>query len=554
MILLVRAQEIKFLQIENSPGILPFKLGTANIVTKKHIFLYDINVGTLKAEINNLNKIYYKLNSSLNAENPPYFYSLRNNYIHLNEVIQEINQKFANIMFYDTPKIVRQKRGLINLGGSLQKFLFGTLDANDGERYENALKTLRSNQQNIVKQVNSQISLSKSLIDRYSRTIDSIVSNQHTISNFITNYSHRLQNITNEFYRYTLSLSMINQIFMNANIIITFLDNIENAITFAKLHVTHPDILTQENLNEILLELSQNYQQNELLKLGSHSWFSIIQTNCHFSENNIIFAIEIPIVYPKTFKYFHLIPFPTSQNSIIIPKLPYLALEETSYQYMEEPCIKVENNYICNQENLERNVATDCIATLIQNGKPKCRQTPIEPPQLIFEKINDEYLVIISKEEIQVQTYCPDENYHSVRGNILAQIPVNCSLRHESYKFGNYENTKASKPLLLPKFEEIYVNYSKPDQPLKIEAIPLQELHQLRQQIEAVKPLSIADWENTSSNWEIWTSIGVIAAIIFGYYIYKMKKPFTKNSAPKGEKEENPTTSPSVFFQPEDLS
>jgi len=380
-LLTVNPQEIKITKINNSPGILPFKLGKAKIITSKHVFLYDINLSNLKFEINKLIKLYTQLNSSLTFETAPYVKNAQTSYDHLKQLIEEIDQKLENIKF---AKSQRRKRGLINIVGSVQKFIFGTLDASDGERYDNALKILKDNQIKIIKEVNSQISLSKSLNAKYSKTIDEIIINQRKITNHIASYSERLTNVTNDFHKYTMYLSIINQIFISANVIITFLDNLENAITFARLHVTHPDILTHKNLKEILYELPKYYKTNGILNISLFSWYSVIQTNCYFSENNIIFAVEIPIAYPETLRYFHLFPIPTKDNHIIIPRQPYLALTDKVYQYMEQPCMKLENIYICRQEITESDPKFDCVTALIQDLNPVCHPVPIKSPKLLL--------------------------------------------------------------------------------------------------------------------------------------------------------------------------
>lgn len=557
MLLLIQASNIKIFENNNSPGILPFKLGTANLVTSKHIFLYDVNLNILGTEIKNLNKIYFHFNSSLNLEKNSYFSNLIINYEHLYQVIFEINQKFENIQFGQTSKI-RQKRGLINAGGTLQKWIFGTLDATDGERYENILRNLKENQEKIVKQTNAQISLSKALVDKYSKGIDKIALNQQKISDYVANFSQRLENFSDELYRYMGSSTMINRIFINAYSILSFLNTLENAITFSKLHVTHPDILSHENLKQILHELKNYYTSNQILKINNFSWFSIIHTNCYYSENGILFVLEIPIVYPKPFQYFHLFPFPTKQNTIIVPKQPYLALEDETYQYMDQPCIKIEENYICDHENFQTDPSTDCIASLVQDKKSFCLHTPIEPPSLILNKINDEYLIIISKDTIKVKTYCPDREYHLIKGNVLIQLPENCSISYKDYTFSSKKTSKFEKPIILLNTEDLSLINEKHSSSklLHIDGIPLEEIHHLQKQIKAINPVSIAEVDDRVPNtWSLWTPIGVILALVILYGIYQHKILRTNRSSSKTvatTKEERKP--PSVLFQPEVVS
>lgn len=552
--MLIQASEIKIFKNNDSPGILPFKLGLANIVISKHIFLYDFDLNILKTEITILNQIYLRFNTSLHSEKNPYFQNLIINYEHLHQLISNINQKFINIQFGQ--KIKRQKRGLINAGGTLQKFLFGTLDANDGEHYENILTELKNNQRKIIQETNVQLSLSRTLIDKYSKTIEKITLNQQKIADYVNNFNQRFDNFSDELYRYISISTMINQIFINANNIITFLNTLENAVTFSKIHVTHPDVLSHENLNRILNELKRYYSVNKILKLTSFSWFAVIHTNCYYSENGILFALEIPIIYQKSYQYFQLLPFPTNKNTIIIPKQPYLALEDETYQYMEQPCIKIEDKYICDQKNLENDPSTDCIASLVQDKKSSCSQVPIEQPKLMFNKINDEYLIIISRETIKIKSHCPEEEYHLVEGNILVQLPENCSISYKTYTFGNKQSSSLGKPLMLLNIENSTLMKVERNsvKPLRIDNIALEDVHDLKRQIEAINPISITEIEDRIPNtWTLWTSIGIILTIIilYGFYKIKMSPKTSGTTTIKKNEESNP---PSVLFRPEVIS
>lgn len=540
--------------MNNSPGILPFKLGTARLIPSKHIFLHEINTKDLESSIDNLISEYHNLNSSISKSKPSFKINFVNTYQHLEPLIREVSLKFKNINvnFHS-----RRKRGLINVGGTVQKFLFGTLNAEDGERYDKALLTLKQNQQKVVSEVNSQISLSKQLIERYTKDIERITSNQKKISEFIKGRWPNIDNISDQFYKLSSYSTLIQQMFINAQIILTFLDNIENSITFAKLNTIHPDILTSENLRDLIGNLKSHYNENEILKLDIHSWYSLIKTQCYFRQNRIIFAIEVPIANPKPFQYFHLYPLPTIDHKIIIPIKPFLALDENQFQYMAYPCSKVEDTFICNQEEIRYNIKEDCVASIIQDRTTHCTQTSIEPPKRIFNRINDEYLVVITNEEIKLKTKCPDEGYVTTQGSALLKIPVNCSIEYEDLKFGISKINSFGKPLILPKLDRQLTKVKTENHPpLRIDHIPLEEIHSLKRQIQATNQLSIEDLDNHRQSWITWLTLCLILIIIIFFSVPRIKRWKTKlqpkveiNINKEEKPRENPT--PSVFFQPE---
>lgn len=549
---LVQTQEIEITKINNSPGILPFKLGISRIISGKHTFLHEINLKTLEATVDNLIQSYKNLNSSFITNKTLYKISLTNKYEHLEPLIQEVSIKFNNI--YSNFHI-RQKRGLINLGGTVQKWLFGTLNAEDGERYDKALTTLKQNQQKIVTEVNNQISLSKQLIDRYSKDIEIITNNQKKISKYIDTYLPYVENMTDQFYKYTAYLSMIDQIFINSHVIINFLDNLENSITFAKLHTVHPDILTPQNLEIIISELKTHHKENEILNLKIDSWYSIIQTSCYFYKDKIIFSIEIPIANPKLFQYFHLFPLPTNDNNIIIPPNPFLALETNTLQYMDHLCPKIEDQYICNQENFKYGIQDDCIASIIQDTQDKktqCVQTPVHPPTLILNRINDEYLIVISHEEIKLKVYCPDQSYLTNKGTSLFKLPINCTLEYEDFKFGVTQLSNPGKPLVLPLINKMSTNLKTAKQmPLKIDNIPLEDIHELQRHIQATNQLTIEDPEVTKESWTTWTILAIILIIIAFFTVSRFRKLIQRLQPKTQRKAQEQVPVPSVLFQNE---
>lgn len=348
---------------------------------------------------------------------------------------------------------------------------------------------------------------------------------------------------------------MLNQIFLNSNVIITFLDNLENAITFSKLGTIHPDILSSEHLKQLLNELSNYYDKSRILNLNLNSWYSIIKTNCYFHENKIIFAIEIPIVHPNNFQYFHLFPIPTENSTLIIPFKPYLALQKELYQYMEQPCEFYENLFICKQEELKSNPEEDCVASLIQNTNARCQQTPIEIPSLILNKVNGNHLLVISKEEIKVKKNCPTEEYFAIQGAVLIYTPPNCTVQYQNYTFENLGTEEYGRPLVLPKIqkdtERLYTTKWKP---LKLGKIPLEDIHKLKENIDTFHQLSA---EENQDNWPyIWPHwLITILCIFLGIAIAIIRVLKRRRAAAKkprdNQKTDKTRNEPSVFFQPE---
>ncbi|KAL4085363.1 hypothetical protein QTP88_027222 [Uroleucon formosanum] len=67
----------------------------------------------------------------------------------------------------ETDTVTREKRGLVNLVGRVQKTLFGTLDDTDAELYDRQIEKLQSSQQNLLKIIDKQTSVLKATANTF---------------------------------------------------------------------------------------------------------------------------------------------------------------------------------------------------------------------------------------------------------------------------------------------------------------------------------------------------------------------------------------------------
>lgn len=550
LISLVVAQEIRIIPLNDSPGILPFKLGLAHIISSKHVFLHYVNLSTLNVEVANIKRCYVDLNTTLSKISQDHskdFKSLPNIYNHLKPLIDEIDRKLTNILYSSK----RTKRGLFNFIGTINKWFTGTLDADDGERYEKALRTLENNQNEIVKHVNSQISLSKQLVNNYAKTIGTLTENQQKVMKFITDFKNQYhRSDSKSFQSYALIFSALDQIHINANVLINFLDNLENAITFARLFTIHPDIINIKEVEEILAQLSLFYTPEEIPNFELQTWYSIIKTTCHFSKDQIIFSLQIPIVHPNTFDYYHLYPIPTKNNTFIVPPQPFLALHQKLYQFMDNPCDEVENRHLCPQQILQSNPEDECIPALIIGRNIPCLHTPVEVKEEIIEKINNENIILLTNNKTKVKGNCDRPLLTIVKGVNLIQIPTNCSIEIGNHRISNSRTIIGKYPIILPNLDEKFDSALwKKQQPIQLKDVSLDEIQSLQKQFEAMQPFDIEKLDDHSTtNWILWAMLFIVTAIIIIYLIYKIIVKYRDSN----NQARRPV--PSVLFTPEGTS
>ena len=221
--------------------ILPVGLKPTRIIISKHTFVTYMN-------LTELIEIKSNLNLQLN-----FVISKKNLGTHTYNLIKQAKTLLSYVDY--SLKIIypfkRPKRGLINLGGKISKWLFGTLDSDDGKKIELILKHLGGNNQIIQDKINEQISLAKEIMIKTNNSLSQIKSNILIISQTINDLSEEINEIN--------TLDLIINSLLTLQI---YLNQITNAITFANFNRIHPTFLSIENLNSIIEEVRSIYPQN----------------------------------------------------------------------------------------------------------------------------------------------------------------------------------------------------------------------------------------------------------------------------------------------------
>ncbi|CAH1994019.1 unnamed protein product [Acanthoscelides obtectus] len=155
-----------------------------------------------------------------------------------------------------------------------------------------------------------------------------------------------------------------------------------------------------------------------------------------------------------------------------------------------------------------------------------------------------------------LKSKCPDEEYFTVLGSTLVEVPVNCNIEYQDYRFGNRQQKAIGKPLVLPsiaKNSSVELANLKL-RPLKSGKIPLEDMHEIPKHIQTTNQLVMEDMKPIDqSNWSLWLTITVILAVVAVLTSIKfLKKKLKKHrkpqqAAPPGFAEETAVASARVF-------
>ncbi|KAL3266176.1 hypothetical protein HHI36_010360 [Cryptolaemus montrouzieri] len=311
------------------------------------------------------------------------------NAISLSEIISN------KIKLFSSP--VRVKRGLINAIGKAQKWLFGTLDADDEKRIKKYMETLNSNDNKIQKEIKSQMSILRQISNKYSKVFQNLSDNQIIIETQLKTLSREVQETTDLQHAFSFS-NIIDNLVLQLNSLHHIFDNLEIAISFGRLNILHTSIIEPQQIRIILSKLNKIYDAKTSL---------LITQQRRFLDNI--------------------------------------------------RCPEIEDWYFCRQNNLHKN--QPCLATLLRTGRNQCSGTNIRFSETSITQINSNQVLIIPAATTSIKSKCEIEGIHEVQVPCVVSMSY-CTLSINGRYFQTEETTQEEFIFELPKMEIPDENYT----------------------------------------------------------------------------------------------
>lgn len=382
---------LKFKEIKHN--ILPFFVEKTYISVSKHVLMYHYNL----TDIDKILHDHFVLVDQLNSVSSNVMVS---NYVGSIKIQLRQNEMLLNNLY-----TTRQKRGLLNIGGHIAKTLFGTLDSEDETLYLKYFESFKNEMQSVKTEQNQMISILRSMTSKYSNVTSHIIQNYN---------KYRLtQNDINRLILIEFEQLTINRI----------LNEVNTAISFARLHLLHESILP--------LNIFHDFVNNtDFMKHLYHlkDFYSICYTSVKSRNNEVIFIIEVPLTSPNSLDtyYVHYIPY---QNVTLTQQPKYLlAKEEQILWSIDQECPKVEDWWICPQNLLRP--APSCMKDLISHKKENCERQSAQCSDDLLKLSSRKFLSIGS---VQIGELCNDHTeYYKLNGIFL--IETFCNITN-SFKY-----------------------------------------------------------------------------------------------------------------------
>lgn len=492
--------------------LLPINQGTSCIVTSHHHIYYHVNLTNIRNCLRKVKTSLRQINSTLLNITTPFKTLLLTRTHDLYDQIKEIKQ-FIKHYSVSNSTSQRNKRGLFNIIGKAHKYIYGTLDADDGERYDNYITTLRENQNTIQQEISSTQTILKNLTKHTDLLLDDIKENQDKIQQRINELSEITESTKSTMY-FTMILDNVeNNIRKLSEICI----NIQTAINFADIGILHYSIINCKDLKNIIsqLNIKTRIPFDNIIK-----YYEIAHTDVIIKNDLIVFYIAIPLISGKPYTLYKIYPIPI-QGKIAILQNPYFLSSADEFYNTQEKCPKVEGIILCSRLQLSTN--EPCVLNPL-NITGHCSLTPIQYNITSITQLSDNSLIIIPSSKEKNHFICPIQETLEVITEPSLILPHQCSIKIKNDYYDSQEIDSVNLRLKLPTIKinkELIQNIK----PLQLKEINLDTIHEDLKHVNSLKIQPLKQFEGNATSYivSIVIIIIIVICVIIMYFYFKKK-------------------------------
>ncbi|XP_041987906.1 uncharacterized protein LOC121739485 [Aricia agestis] len=432
----------------NTSGIYFDPIGSLKIIDGHLKVLIPIDISFIQPSIKNLNGVIGSLEiickqSTLYADIECHNL-LGPLSVRLNDIIRDFDSISHLIE-------IRSKRSAwFGAVGTVSKHLFGTLDEDDALRYNSAIQIIERDQSKLSQLVKQNILVTTSTLSSLNEIINKISVNEKHINKAIQALTLGQQNLTavsNNLIIKSNFNQLLNTLESSLLTLSFKLEDIINAIMFSKSNVLYPSIITP---TQLFTELVQNYrflasyhQLPVTLSIENiYTLFSICEIASYYSNNKLVFVLNIPLVNLRNYYLYQNIPYPVvmanKTYSTIVPTTKYIALSRDRSFYCKldslNNCKSMHySNYICNDVDVySSSTSPTCESEIITKplkSVPNICETKFFVGFIdIFHRLSNNKFLYVNTDATKLSIDCKDSVASEIIlfGTGIFNLPENC--------------------------------------------------------------------------------------------------------------------------------
>lgn len=490
LIPLITCTDYNVTQLDPNTSVYTEEIGTLQyyesywkIITNVNLGQYQQNAKEIKAKISQMNKLCKVIKTLTQVD-------------HCNKFNSEIKaiekslsaQEYIIENFLQTAQQSRNKRSIIDGVGKVFNILFGTLDVDDAQYYDEQISEMSIKQINTINLIQNQTSLVRSSIniiqDKFlnnDKNIQALTYNLNKIEDDVS----RICNYTNlnhvELKIFEELQEILTAIILESRLLQDEQNRLLDILLYSSQGKLHPYLINPNQLESVLKDIEKKLPQHLTVPssngiIEKHIIYEISTFDASILDNSIIFKINIPLTLEHKYDLTHLISLPIiirDQNIHIRLEYEYIAISDNFLTYTLlnkediDTCFNKNNIYYCKLNKILFNIHVHKTCELelkLKNTLDLCKTVEIKSIDEIYIHLKqpNSYLYSLNK-DVSVHIKCTHNSYNDVLNHIgILTLNKNCIMQTPSLTmYGQTEllHTKMNYSTL--KFENISESHIK---------------------------------------------------------------------------------------------
>jgi len=227
--------------------------------------------------------------------------------------------------------------------GEISKLLFGTLDENDSEYYDERIRQFESNSEDTTELLKQQVSVIKSTLGASNVTLADVAYNDKLVRDGLTDIQIYLDSLSSETAR-KLSIFeakfLVEKHIIQVNNALTLLqrnvDFLLDSVLHAQAGKVQPQLVPPKLLLESLRESQASFPRDTILPFtlspdSTSLVYKVCDVTVYVQNGRLSYVVSVPLIDKGEFKAYYLVPIP-------IP----VGKEKLGYMRTENPVLCVD--------------------------------------------------------------------------------------------------------------------------------------------------------------------------------------------------------------------
>ena len=383
-------------EFEESPGLFYVDKGTVNLYSTfwKTIIYVDlreenIEIDSLRAYMTHVDKLCSSTEIGNWTGCSQFRNSVNDRFRHLERnagiLADVIGNKYGES---------RRRRGVLNFVGEISKLLFGTLDENDAEYYDERIRQFESNSEDTTELLKQQVSVVKSTLGALNVTLADVAYNDKLVKDGLADIQTYLDSLSSETVK-KLSIFeaklLIEKHITQVNNALTLLqrnvDLLLDSVLHAQAGKVQPQLVPPKLLLESLRESQASFPRDTILPFtlnpdSTSLVYKVCDVIVYVQNGRLSYVVSVPLIDKGEFKAYYLvpIPIPVSKNKLVYiqAEKSILCVDKSRQYYYFSSISELQNckelskqNYVCKQEKplLSSLTQEECAVRLLKEQR-----------------------------------------------------------------------------------------------------------------------------------------------------------------------------------------